>query len=68
MKVHANIKRLAMPKIIRKERLKHGALWSSLFTPSTTYPHTCTSRSWLYDLLLLGSNLWLCKIFETSMP
>jgi hypothetical protein len=26
MKVHANIKRLAMPKIIRKERLKHGAL------------------------------------------
>ena len=58
----------AMPKIIRRERLEHGAPWSLLFTPSTTYPHTCTSRSWLYDLLLFGLDLWLCKIFETSMP
>ena len=64
MKVQANIKRLAMPKIVRMERLKHGASWSSLFTPSTTYPHTCTSRSWLYDLLTLWvrsltlQNIW----------
>ena len=64
MKVQANIKRLAMPKIVRMERLKHGASWSSLFTPSTTYPHTCTSRSWLYDLFTLWvrslalQNIW----------
>ena len=35
-----------------------------LFIPSTTYPHTCTSRSWLYDLFTLWvrsltlQNIW----------
>ena len=35
-----------------------------LSTPSTAYPHTCTSRSWLYDLLTLWvrsltlQNIW----------
>ena len=35
-----------------------------LSTSSTTYPHTCTSRSWLYDLLTLWvrsltlQNIW----------
>ena len=48
---------------IRRERQKHGTPYP-LSTPSTTYPHTCTSRSWLYNLLTLWvqsltlQNIW----------
>ena len=51
-----------MPKIIRRERLKYRAPCPLLFIPSTKYPHTCTSRSWLYDLfILLGPIFFFAK-------
>ena len=64
MKVHAKIRKLAMPKTLegRDQIMEHLILLLS--TPSTTYPHTCTSRSWLYDLLTLWvrsltlQNIW----------
>ena len=58
------ISKLAMPKILegRDKIMEHLILLLS--TPSTTYPHTCTSWSWLYDLLTLWvwsltlQNIW----------
>jgi hypothetical protein len=62
---HANIRSLAMPKIIRRERLKHGAPCSLLFIPSTKYPRTYTSRSRLYDLFtLLGPIFGFAKYLK----
>ena len=63
MKVHGSRTWLAMPKIIRRERLYMEHL--TLAFPSTTYPRTCTSRSWLYDLFtLLGSIFGFAKYLK----
>ena len=56
MKVHGSRTWLAMPKIIRRERLYMEHL--TLSFSSTTYPHTCTSRSWLYYLFTLFGSIF----------
>ena len=58
-------KKAAMPQNIRRERPNHGLTYSFAFhSIHHIHTHTCTSRSWLYDLLtlwvqyLILQNIW----------
>ena len=64
MKIHANRRWLAMPKIFRRERLYMEHLASHFIHHISTHMHFMVV--WL--IYFFGVNLWLCKIFETSMP
>ena len=68
MKVHANTRWLAMPKITRRERpyMEHLILASHFIHHTSTHMHFSIMVVWL--VYSFGFNLWLCKIFETSMP
>ena len=68
MKIHANRRWLAMPKIIRRGRpyMEHLVLASHFIHHISTHMHFSIMVVWL--VYSFGFNLWLCKIFEKSMP
>ena len=68
MKIYGSRTWLAMPKIIRRERpyMEHFILAFHSIHHISIHMHFSIMVVWLdYSF---GFDLWLCKIFETSMP